>query len=201
MAISHIPRSVGHNFTPEYQISGVPYVTSTALSVTKRIVVREADGLVVGTMPHTEGSSITTNGVLPDAEIFTDVNIKTKAGLKNEFEVILKLELPKITKWIIFKSGAAASMLYFLCRKEAALGSNSNSIIRVDRTFKGVNTSSQDVFERGETLPLNLRLVNIYMIDGAANNAQIIAGLTTIDRSEFTEVVEKFYGDITAEDL
>ncbi len=26
MAISHIPRSVGHNFVPEYQISAIPYV-------------------------------------------------------------------------------------------------------------------------------------------------------------------------------
>ena len=28
MAISHIPGSIGHNFLPEYQISGVPYVRS-----------------------------------------------------------------------------------------------------------------------------------------------------------------------------
>ena len=30
MAISHIPRSVGHNYLPEYQISAVPYALSTS---------------------------------------------------------------------------------------------------------------------------------------------------------------------------
>ena len=30
MAISHIPRSVGHNYLPEYQISAVPYTLSTS---------------------------------------------------------------------------------------------------------------------------------------------------------------------------
>ena len=32
MAISHIPRSVGHNFLPEYQISAVPYMRSFTVS-------------------------------------------------------------------------------------------------------------------------------------------------------------------------
>ena len=34
MAISHIPKSVGHNFTPEYQISAVPYMRSITLNTT-----------------------------------------------------------------------------------------------------------------------------------------------------------------------
>ena len=32
MAISHIPRSVGHNFTPEYQISAVPYMRAFTIN-------------------------------------------------------------------------------------------------------------------------------------------------------------------------
>ena len=34
MAISHIPRSVGHNFAPEYQISAVPYMRSLTVGIT-----------------------------------------------------------------------------------------------------------------------------------------------------------------------
>ena len=32
MAISHIPRSVGHNFLPEYQISAIPFMRSFTVS-------------------------------------------------------------------------------------------------------------------------------------------------------------------------
>ena len=32
MAISHIPRSVGHNFAPEYQISAVPYMRTFTIN-------------------------------------------------------------------------------------------------------------------------------------------------------------------------
>ena len=32
MAISHIPRSVGHNFAPEYQVSAVPYMRSLTIN-------------------------------------------------------------------------------------------------------------------------------------------------------------------------
>ena len=31
MAISHIPRSVGHNFTPEYQISAIPFMKTITI--------------------------------------------------------------------------------------------------------------------------------------------------------------------------
>ena len=32
MALSHIPRSVGHNFLPEYQISAIPYMRTFAIN-------------------------------------------------------------------------------------------------------------------------------------------------------------------------
>ena len=32
MAISHIPRSVGHNFVPEYQISAIPYMRTLTVN-------------------------------------------------------------------------------------------------------------------------------------------------------------------------
>jgi hypothetical protein len=45
MAISHIPRSVGHNFVPEYQISAVPY--NKRSNQTTEIIVEKATGKVV----------------------------------------------------------------------------------------------------------------------------------------------------------
>ena len=32
MALSHIPRSVGHNFLPEYQISAIPYMRTFVIN-------------------------------------------------------------------------------------------------------------------------------------------------------------------------
>ena len=32
MAISHIPKTVGHNFAPEYQISSVPYIIDLSIA-------------------------------------------------------------------------------------------------------------------------------------------------------------------------
>ena len=45
MAISHIPKHVGHNFTPEYQISAIPYNKTSADS--SQIVVVTATGKIV----------------------------------------------------------------------------------------------------------------------------------------------------------
>ncbi len=43
MAISHIPRSVGHNFTPEYQISAVPYMRSLTIDLAAPLVTEGND--------------------------------------------------------------------------------------------------------------------------------------------------------------
>ena len=193
MAISHIPRSVGHNFTPEYQISGIPFainLNGNTSSTIKRIAVRKADGLVVGTLIH-GNDNVTNNGVLTDADIFNDVNTKTKAGLKGTFGVIRKIEFPKIVQWVKFYCQKEADSIYYFSRNEASRTLLSKLTVTDITGVAGQHNSTE---------PLYMRFVDLYVSDSNMDT-QIVAGLTTIDRSEFTEVVEKFYGDITAEDL
>ena len=132
MAISHIPRSVGHNFAPEYQISAIPYVRSGAIK---------------------------------------DYNItKTKAVGNNTVYVV---EFPKITNWLQFKAGAELSV--YFCAEDADAGNN------------GI------VLDTNRTYPLDIRCVNLYFKDADdAKTLEIVAGLTSIDRKEFTDVVETF---------
>tara|TARA_Y100000592_G_C5437412_1_gene301505 strand:+ start:264 stop:677 length:414 start_codon:yes stop_codon:yes gene_type:complete len=132
MAISHIPRSVGHNFLPEYQISAIPYTR---------------DG-VINTYDNDSPLTINNN-------------------------TVYVVEFPKITQWIQFK--AAASLTVYFSSKDAEAGSNGMTL--------GTN----------RTYPLNIRCVNLYFNDADdGKRLEILAGLTTIDRSEFTSVVETF---------
>ena len=132
MAISHIPRSVGHNFLPEYQISAVPYIRSGVINT------------------YDNGSPLTVNN--------------------NQVFVV---EFPKITQWLQFK--AAVNLSVYFSAKDAEAGNNGIPL------------------DTNRTYPLNIRCVNLYF--NTADNAkslEIVAGLTTIDRSEFTSVVETF---------
>ena len=137
MAISHIPRSVGHNFAPEYQISAIPYVRTGAIQ------------------DYDNGSTLTV----------------ANSGAENQ--TIFVVELPKISQWLQFKAGAALSV--YFCSEDAA------------------NKKNGIVLSTTRTYPLHLRCVNLYFHDDdKAKNLEVVAGLTTIDRSEFTNVVETF---------
>jgi hypothetical protein len=149
MAISHIPRSVGHNFVPEYQISSVPYNKTSA----------DTTSLVVTTA---------TGAIVPAGN--ADDDDKT---------AIERLDFPKITQWIQFKTLVGGQIKVFFSRKDAA--ANNNNCINLS--------------ENEETYPLRLRCTSLYFINNPNDNLQIRAGLTSIDRSEFTEVVETFLGD------
>jgi hypothetical protein len=132
MAISNIPGSVGHNFTPEYQISAIPYIRSGVINT------------------YDNGTPLIVNN--------DDVYV---------------VELPKITQWIQFKAAAALSV--YFSKTDAQSGKN-GIVLNTDRTF-----------------PLDIRCVNLYFndIDGG-KELEIVAGLTSIDRKEFTNVVETF---------
>jgi len=135
MAISHIPRSVGHNFLPEYQISAVPYVRAGVINT------------------YDNGSPLTVNG--------------------NQVYVV---EFPKITQWLQFK--AAEGLSVYFSAKDAEAGTAGG---------KGI------VLDTNRTYPLNIRCVNLYFNDADdGKSLEIVAGLTTIDRSEFTSVIETF---------
>jgi len=137
MAISHIPRSVGHNFAPEYQISAIPYIRTGAIN------------------SYHNGATLTV----------------PNSGAVNQ--TIYVVELPKITQWIQFKAAAALSV--YFCAEDAA------------------NKKNGIVLDTSRTYPLNLRCVNLYFHDDDdGKNLEIVAGLTSIDRSEFTDIVETF---------
>jgi hypothetical protein len=191
MALSHIPRSVGHNFLPEYQISSVPYVRKNKFISRIRYVVRKSDGLEVGTVGVGQ-TAVTTNGKLDDIDIFNDdgdgagndgdgvihADEKHTGNLKNTFAVVGKFIFPKVTSWIQIKTTGNVVLGVYFSHKDAANSQNKISIA----------TNS-------ELHPLRIRCTSIYFQDGATDQAIITAGLTTIDRAEFENVVEKFLGD------
>ena len=149
MAISSIPRSVGHNFLPEYQISSIPYIRKT--SDAEDIVVNNADGSIdTSANPNNPGADQT---------------------------VIKRILFPKITSRIQFNATTAVNV-YF--SKIDAL------------TLTASNSLSLSLGEK--TLPLSLRCTALYF-NNPANDLEIIAGLTSINSSEFSEVVETFLGD------
>jgi len=135
MAISHIPRSVGHNFTPEYQISAIPYMRS--LSV---------------------GNSLTDEG--------SDVR---------------SFSFPKITQWLSFRTASNISVTVYFSKEDA------------DNQANGLIVNAETIH------PLHLRCTKLYFNNEALNDGgdtgktiQVRAGLTSIDASEFNNVIETF---------
>ena len=146
MAISHIPGSIGHNFTPEYQISGVPYTRSGRID--ENTVQDENNDPVI-----------------------TIVNNDS-----DQAQNIFILEFPKITQWLQFYAPAGINPKVYFSKKDAANKKNGITVSASEFT---------DVFR--------IRCVNIYFHnDDNAKDLGIIAGLTAINRTEFTEVIETF---------
>ena len=175
MAISHIPRSVGHNFAPEYQISSIPYVIDLDGGnnvTTKKYIERDSDKLIVAetTAAGDDGDAVTSLGKIPIGDI-VDINNQTVAGLKAGFTLtaaVKQIELPKISRWIQFHPDG-----------------NDGIDVKFGRT-----RSDSVNFQGSVSYPLEIRCVNLYF--GTNTVGKILVGLTSIDRSEFTEVVETF---------
>ena len=184
MAISHIPRSVGHNFAPEYQISSVPYIVDSSNTRNFKIVKLKANpNTVVGFSDTATGKvtildsnlDLTTvfddtsnNGTIEDAEMTAD-------NILGTYELVDKpvIELPKISRWIQFLPLPNNSIKVAFSRKDIAEG--------------------RFIDFQSDSYPLEIRCTNLYF--DAAPAGKILVGLTSIDRSEFTEVVETFLGD------
>jgi hypothetical protein len=199
MAISHIPRSVGHNFVPEYQISAVPYIIDLDIEsniTKKKYIKRDADNFIVGeTTESGAGVDLVKSfGRVEDDVLFDDVSDRTVDGLKATFSatgVVQMIELPKISNWIQFlpKTGNANGIEFAFSRKDILnAGGNTGNIIKVTDNFNPGNDSVQNQFY---LKPLNIRCSNIYLTTNG-DQGKLLVGLTTIDRSEFTEVVETF---------
>lgn len=149
MSLSNVPRSIGHNFVPEYQISSIPYIRKT--SDAEDIVVNNVDGSIDASAdPNNPGAGQT---------------------------VIKRILFPKITSRIQFN--ATTSVKVYFSKLDALTPTASNSL---------------NLLLGEKTLPLNLRCTALYF-NNPADDLEIIAGLTSINNSEFSEVVETFLGD------
>lgn len=192
MALSHIPASIGHNHTPDYQISAIPYIKKFGDLTVTRHIIRKSDGLEVGTVTG-NADLVTTNNKIPDIDIFKDNGANAGNGIieadekiitnfkQNNnidlFSVVKKAVLPKITSFIQIKTLADIAEVYFSF-SDAANDKNQIKIIANSNSY-----------------PLRFRCVNLYLKDDAADTPTLIAGLTAIDSREFTSIVEKFLGD------
>jgi len=198
MAISHIPKTVGHNFAPEYQISSVPYIIdlSIASNIVSKKYIKDTNGIIVGetTAAGDPGDPVINLGRITDAELFTNISNRTVQGRTANFTItnaIKMIELPKISRWIQFlpKTGDGDGIQFAFSRKDilAGLDTGGNIIKVVDNFNPSANSAQNQFYPK----PLEIRCTNIYLTDDGVEG-KILVGLTTIDRSEFTEVVETF---------
>lgn len=211
MAISHIPRSVGHNFVPEYQISAVPYVVNLSTATSKFVIFSKnagkgvPDNTVVGEALTDDGIVTMTNTNVALTDVFNNTN--GQAGIQEaerkannligaDFERIevKVIELPKISQWIQFVPTLAsdAGIVVGFSRKDIHLGNTIQFLDNSRPTPQGADVdTAQSIFY---PIPFKIRCTNLYFTTtGIAG--KLLVGLTSIDRSEFTEVVETFLGD------
>ena len=104
------------------------------------------------------------------------------------------IELPKISQWIQFVPTLASDVgiVVGFSRKDIHLGNTIQFLDNSRPTPQGGDAdTAQSMFY---PVPLKLRCTNLYFTTtGIAG--KLLVGLTSIDRSEFTEVVETFLGD------
>ena len=183
MAISSVPYTVGHNYVPEYQISALPYIVDA--SDTRNFFLIQlvaAPNTVVGYSDTATGTVTIIDSNLDLTTVFVDNSgngeieeSERKAdNLQAAYQAISKpvIELPKISKWLQFLPSGGSIKVAF-SRKDIA--------------------QSKFVEYSADSYPLEIRCTNLYF--DAAPAGQILVGLTTINRSAFTEVVETFLGD------
>ena len=202
MAISSIPSSVGHNFAPEYQISAVPYTLSTNRTSQLSFVVVQKTRTINGQAGQDSYREIGFSaGEAANSAITLTVNdVETtplivfgddgqgaarNAEVQNltaNFVLIRKLSFPKITNWVRIKNTVDFERKVYFCK------------------FDAVNAGNELTLAANEvTLPLSLRITDLYFKksgdDNDGDDIEILAGLTSIDRSEFTDTIETFLGD------
>ena len=181
MAISSVPYTIGHNYVPEYQISSLPYIVDLANDLVDTFFIkRNADNVVVG-INEVEDGLVVTNGKALDTDIFEpgiDGVLQDSEKRANNLKVgftqvtVQTLKLPKISKWIQFLPADG----------DIDVGFSRSDI-----------SKSRFLTYTADSYPLEARCVNLYF--GPNQNGKLLVGLTTINRSAFTEAVETFLGD------
>ena len=202
MAISHIPRSVGHNFAPEYQISAIPYFIQLNANTPgeERIVVHKSTGTIAATDPQENGNLvlITTSGFTENDLKDDDNGTFTTSNLHGDFAIIYRIKLPKIAQWIQVKNigtskiheiqgGAPADDITFTTNLSLWFHPKGAANNSVNGKFLISANEISDVY--------HLRFTTIYLQNSNANfstGAELRIGLTTIEASEFNDVVETF---------
>ena len=203
MAISHIPRSVGHNFLPEYQISSIPYCFKLADDCPgmELIVVHKSTGTIAATPdPDNAGEYLVVAG-----SGFTANDLKTQnanpinsGNLPNTFDIIHRLKLPKIAQWMQVKN-LGGDNIYKV--QGGTSGGNDNVSNPGDVLFyfhpkAAVNTSTNGQFRVHSheiTDIFNFRFSALYFAENQlGTNVNIRIGLTTIDANQFDDVLETF---------
>jgi hypothetical protein len=205
MAISHIPRSVGHNYLPEYQISAVPYTLSISRTSQLSFVVVQKLRTINGQanqnsyreVGFSAGEAVNSAVTLTISDVdTTPLLVFGDAGgevpndaqvqhLQANFVLVRKLSFPKITSWIRFENNANNPRKVYFCKFD---------VINAATAVNELTLTNNEV-----TLPLSLRVTDLYFKKGDDNNdgddIKAEAGLTSIDRSEFKDTVETFLGD------
>ena len=203
MAISHIPRSVGHNYLPEYQISAVPYTLSTSRTSQLSFVVVQKTRTINGQANQNsyrevgfaagEADDAAVTLTISDADttpllVFGDAgggnpNPATVVNLQGNFVLVRKLSFPKITSWIRFENNVNNPRKVYFCKFDV-----------INAAGNELTLTNNEV-----TLPLSLRVTDLYFKKGGDDNdgddIKAEAGLTSINRSEFKDTVETFLGD------
>ena len=206
MGLASIPRGVGHNFVPEYQISAVPYIVDFSSYEDKHFIFSKngnkgvPENTIVGEAPAADGTVTMTNTDVALTDVFTDTsgNGSIEEGERKannligaDFEAIeMKvIEVPKISQWIQFipTLGDTDGIVVGFSRSDIH---NNKRIQFLDNSNPTVN-AAQSIFY---PTPFKIRCTNLYFTT-AGIKGKLLVGLTSIDRLEFTEVVETFLGD------
>lgn len=215
MAISHIPRSVGHNFAPEYQISAIPYCFYLAADNEgmDKVVVHKASGVIAATPdPDNANEYLVVAGTGFEANDLKDDNNDpiTLNNLHADFALIHRLKLPKIAQWIQVKN-IGNDAIYKIQGGRADLSpkdGNNDHVDEINGTVdlriwfnpKGAaNNSTEGQFRvHGQEITdvLNFRFSTLYFqLNQFGNSVNMRIGLTTIDADQFDNVVETFLND------
>ena len=201
MAISHIPRSVGHNFAPEYQISAIPFcfklknTTSSNIRSEMPFIYKITTGLAVASVASDGSITITDNNVSANDIKQDDAGELNKNNLNTaDFTLLYKISFPKITSWIQFLNTGNNTM------ETIYDGSAGANITDKKFYFNTKNAAKKDEFHiriiKNEISPIYpYRITALYYHDSTNHSQDVLnirAGLTTIDANQFDEVVETF---------
>ena len=213
MSISHIPRGVGHNFVPEYQISSVLYSTSVldrtsnlsfVLVQKQRTINGQANqdsfrevGFASaeasnGDITLTITDADTTPEIVFGVDNNGDANPAKVSNLTANFVLVRKLSLPKISSWIQLENTVNSDKIIYFSKKDVINHSNFIKLASEEKTVP-LKLRVTDLYFRNSTLDAAATTPDQNKADG--ENIKIIAGLTSINSNEFKDTIETFLGD------